>query len=181
MSRRRRFPHWKPVLVLGVLGLVVTPGAGAAVNRSVAAGQADSPWLSTAGSTSVGSSRAGAVRRAGPYTVSRTCTRDTALISACDFVVSYFRAINAGRYRTACGMLGARLRLETGGRDCPRVLAFAGRQRFGILNARHIVGRVGGVVALDLPELDHVRVLPWLALIGREHGSLKLLETRLIT
>ena len=77
-------------------------------------------------------------------------------------------------------MLGARLCLETGGRDCPRFLAFAGRQRFGILNARHIVSGVGVVVALDLPELDHVRVLHWLAVIGRENGRLKLLETSLI-
>ncbi len=128
----------------------------------------------------LGSSPAGALGGAGPYTVSPTCTRDTARTSACNLVISYFRAINTGRYRTACSMLGAQLRLETGGRDCPRLLASAGRQRFGILNARHIVGGVGVIVALDLPELDHVRVLHWLTVIGRETGRLKLLDTRLI-
>lgn len=128
----------------------------------------------------VGSLRAGAVGGAGPYTVSPACTRDGARTSACNLVISYFRAINDGRYRTACSMLGARLRLETGGRDCPRCLAFAGRQRFGIVNARLVVGGVGVVVALDLPELDHVRVLHWLAVVGRENARLKLLETRLI-
>jgi hypothetical protein len=33
-------------------------------------------------------------------------------------------------------------------------------------------------VILDLPELDHVRRLRWIAYVGFEAGELKILETR---
>ena len=114
----------------------------------------------------------------GPYTVSRACARDAASTTACDLVIAYFQAINRSRYRTACAMLGKQLRFETGGPGCPHILASGGRQRFAIVGARRIATRVAPIVALDLPEFDHVRVLHWLAVVGLEGGRLKILETR---
>ena len=75
-------------------------------------------------------------------------------------------------------MLGTRLLSESGGPECPRFLAFAGRQHFAILTAhRPVAGRVDVIVALDLRELDHFRLLDWLVVIGFEGGTLKILET----
>lgn len=78
-------------------------------------------------------------------------------------------------------MLGTRLRFETGGPNCRRVIASAGQQHFAILAARPLAGRVNVIVALDLPELDHVRVLHWLAAVGLEGGLLKILDTSRVT
>jgi hypothetical protein len=113
-----------------------------------------------------------------PRLGSHVCARDDVLSSACDLVASYFRAINAGRYSTACAMLGAQLLLETGGESCRRALAVAGRQRFRIVGAGQVTGGVGVVVAVGLHELGHVRMLRWLALVGDEGGQLKILATR---
>jgi len=79
-------------------------------------------------------------------------------------------------------MLGVRLLSESGGADCPGFLAFAGRQHFVILTAqRPAAGRVHLIIALELRELDHFRVLDWLAVIGFEGGTLKILETSRLT
>jgi hypothetical protein len=136
--------------------------------------------LAIAACVFLGAAGVGAAGESGPYRTSRACARDAVRRSGCHLVIFYFRAINAGRYGHACALLGEKLRLETGGTDCPRVLAFAGQQRFGILDAWRSGAEVGVVVALDLPELDHVRVLHWLALVGVEGGTLKILETRRI-
>jgi len=125
---------------------------------------------------------AAATGGAGPYAVSRACARDAARTSACQLVSDYFRAINSDRYPQACAMLGERLLSESGGPECPRFLAFAGRQHFAILTAqRPVAGRVHVIVALELRELDHFRVLDWMAVIGLEGDTLKILDTRRLT
>src|SRR5262249_42336227 len=88
-----------------------------------------------------------------PFAGSRTCEEDAERVSACELVSEYFRAINSERYTQACAMLGARLLFESGGPECPRFLAFAGRQHFAILTAHPpVAGRVDVIVALDLRE-----------------------------
>jgi hypothetical protein len=60
--------------------------------------------------------------------VSGACARHDARHAACDLVIAYYQAINTGRHRQAWAMLGQGLRPETGGPDCPHLLAFAEKQ-----------------------------------------------------
>jgi len=127
-------------------------------------------FFTTAGALAAGGSA--------PLGGSQTCEEGAERASACELVRDYFRAINTERYQHACAMLGDRLLFESGGPECPRFLAFAGRQHFVILTAeRPVAGRVDVIVALELRELDHFRVLEWRAVIGFEGGALKIFDT----
>jgi hypothetical protein len=112
-----------------------------------------------------------------PWTLSDACTRDVQRASACRTVVGYFRAINSGRYETACSLLGERLLAETGGASCPSWLRFGGQKRYGILGAKKTSGGIAVLVAVDFNELGHARQLDWIAIVGREGGALRILDT----
>jgi hypothetical protein len=98
-------------------------------------------------------------------------------MSACRLIVDYFSALNAGRDRKACSLLGVTLRLETGGPSCPKMLALTGRTRFEIVGARTAQTGVDVLVNVGIRELDHVRMLGWIAVVGREAGRLRILDT----
>jgi hypothetical protein len=103
--------------------------------------------------------------------------RSDARIEACELIVEFFRAVNGGRYGHACSLLGEQLQLETGGSHCPDWLAFSVPRRFQILRARPALAEVEVFVRVGLPELGHVRLLSWWALVGHEAGRLRILAT----
>jgi hypothetical protein len=121
-------------------------------------------------------SSAVAVRRA--TRLAPACMLDAARTSACTLIVDYFGALNAGRDRKACSLLGERLRLETGGSSCPRVLAMSRGTPFEIVGARTVRSGVQVLVRVGLHELDHWRMLAWFASVGREAGRLRILDTQ---
>lgn len=98
-------------------------------------------------------------------------------MSACRLVAGYFDDVNAGQERKACSLLGATLRQQSGGPDCPRLLAMARGTPAAILSARAARSRVDLVVRVGLRELDHYRMLRWFTLVGYEAGRLKILAT----
>jgi hypothetical protein len=108
------------------------------------------------------------------------CLRSPARASACRLIVDYFEAIDGGEYRRACALLGWELRLETGGRECPSVLAFSRGTPFQVMGARAVPHGIAVTVKVGLQELDHYRMLSWRALVARETGRLRILETRLV-
>src|SRR5262249_54888187 len=78
-----------------------------------------------------------------------TCLRTADRVSACQLVVDYFGALNAGRFEDACSLLGPALRRETGGADCASVLAPTKGTPFEVIAARRshpgviVLARVG--------------------------------------
>jgi hypothetical protein len=84
------------------------------------------------------------------------------------------------RYRRACALLGWELRLDTGGRECPSVLAFSRGTPFRAMGTRTMPRGIAVTVNVGLQELDHYRMLSWRALVARETGPLRVLETRLV-
>lgn len=107
----------------------------------------------------------------------RGCFHDAARTSACRLVVRYFDEVNAGQERQACSLLGVTLRQQSGGPDCPRLLAMSRGAPSTILSARTARSRVDLVVRVGLRELDHYRMLRWSTLVGYEAGRLKILAT----
>ncbi len=106
------------------------------------------------------------------------CLHDAARMSACQLISSYFAALNAGRTQEACSLLGHQLRQETGGANCPSILALSRGTPFQIAGARGVPSRVVVLVKVGLHELDHFRMLGWAAFVGREAGQLRILDTR---
>jgi hypothetical protein len=111
--------------------------------------------------------------------IAPTCMRDATRWSACQLVNSFFDALNAGRPHQACSLLGVKLRGGAGGASCPEVLAMSQGTPFEIIDARTSQSGVEVRVDVGLRELDHWRILQWNALVGREAGQLKLLDTTL--
>jgi hypothetical protein len=109
-----------------------------------------------------------------------SCLGDKARRSACHLIVDYFAALNAGRDRTACALLGERLQSETGGSNCPYELSMSRGTPFRIVGARTTSSGVEVLVNVGLHELDHWRMLTWAASIGQEAGNLRILDTRLV-
>jgi hypothetical protein len=111
-------------------------------------------------------------------TLPSSCARSQSFAAACRIVIGYFQAMNTGNFEGACSLLGLRLRLETGGVDCPRLLAASGPQRYDLLGVRRVVGGVGVLVSLGFGELGHVRQLTWMAFVGTEANRLRIIVTR---
>jgi hypothetical protein len=105
------------------------------------------------------------------------CFQDTARVSACRLVAHYFDDVNTGREQKACALLGATLRRQSGGPECPRLMAMSRGTPATILSARNARTRVDLVVRVGLRELDHYRMLRWFTLVGYEGGRLKILAT----
>jgi len=99
--------------------------------------------------------------------------------SACQLVVDFFGAVNAGHTRKACSLIGRTLWLEAGGRICPQVLSMSRGTPFELLDTQDRPKGVAILLKVGLRELDHYRMLSWTALVGREDGKLRILETRL--
>ncbi|HEY4621742.1 MAG TPA: hypothetical protein VIG93_08580 [Gaiellaceae bacterium] len=117
-----------------------------------------------------------------PSTVSAACRSDARRRSACALISRFFRAMNSGEFASACSLLGEVLRSETYGMSCPRFLALGLPEPmpWGIAGARRTGSGVAVVVTLGQSELDHIRMRRHLALVGPEHGTLRILETRLV-
>lgn len=99
--------------------------------------------------------------------------------SACQLIVDFFGAVNAGHTHKACSLLGRALWLEAGGRICPQVLSMSRGTPFELLDTQDRPEGVAILLKVGLRELDHYRMLSWTALVGREAGKLRILETRL--
>ena len=127
---------------------------------------------------SVTASPAGGARPASK--LAPTCLRTEGRTSACQLIADYFGAVNAGRSRKACLLLGQQLRIETGGPNCPNVLAMSRGTPFEIVGARAVPPGVAVLVKVGLHELDHYRMLSWVAFVGREGGQLRILDTQLM-
>jgi hypothetical protein len=106
------------------------------------------------------------------------CPHGRAVVSACQLIASYFDALNRGNEARACSLLGARLLLETGGSSCPSVLAMSRGTPFRIIGARSVRTTVLVRVKVGLHELDHWRMLDWVAVVGLEGSDLKILDTK---
>ena len=108
-----------------------------------------------------------------------TCLSNAGRTSACQLIVSYFEAINEGHFRKACALLGQKLRSETGGSNCPSVLSMSKGTPFEIVRARTLPSGVAVSLRVGLHEIDHYRMLSWIASVGRESGQLRILDTKL--
>lgn len=106
------------------------------------------------------------------------CVRSPRLTSACELVNGFFDALNRGKVQRACSLLGSALRFETGGRRCPDVLAMSRGTPFRIIGDRTAGTSVQVFVRVGLHELDHWRMLDWVAVVGPEGGNLKILDTK---
>jgi hypothetical protein len=107
----------------------------------------------------------------------QVCLGERARASACRLVSDYFAALNAGHTRAACALLGERLRLESGGPSCSDQLAWSVGTPFKIEGARPAPKGVEVLVSVGFRELDHWRMLAWLASVGRQSGKLRILDT----
>ncbi len=111
---------------------------------------------------------------AGPTArLTQSCLGTTGGESACLLTIAFFDALNSGRFEKACSLIGRSLRLETGGRDCPSVLAMSKGTPFEIIGARSSNTGAIVLVRVGFHELDHVRMLSWAVLVGREAGKLR--------
>ena len=106
------------------------------------------------------------------------CLRTAGRTSACQLIADYFGALKVGRSRKACSLLGEKLRLETGGPNCPNVLSMSRGTPFEITGVRAAPPGVAVLVRVGLHELDHFRMLSWAAYVGREAGHLRILDTQ---
>jgi len=97
-------------------------------------------------------------------------------------VVRYFHALESGRYRKACPLLGSALHEESGGAACPSSLesGMPDPLLWEILGRRATPDGTGIVVRLGQNELDHVRMRTWLAIVRLEHSAPRIVETRLL-
>src|SRR5262245_13516879 len=119
----------------------------------------------------------------GAAPVTRSCGSSRVNALACGVVSRFFEDAARGRFAASCSVLGARLRYESGGPSCRRKLAsayFVGSNSWAVVGVRPWEGGVGVVVRLELPELDHVRRLLWLATVGRADGRRRILATRIV-
>lgn len=107
-----------------------------------------------------------------------SCLRTTGGESACRLTIAFFDALNSGRFEKACSLIGRSLRLETGGRDCPSVLAFSQGTPVEIVGVRSSNTGAVVLVRVGFHELDHFRMLSWAVLVGHEAGRLRILDTR---
>jgi hypothetical protein len=125
--------------------------------------------------TSLVASPPDATARTQPATA---CVAGEAVASACRLIESFFDALNRGNEVRACSLLGARLRFETGGASCPRVLGLSQGTPFEVIRARAAAAMVLVRVRVGRHELGHWRMLDWIVVVGPERGSLKLLDTK---
>lgn len=97
-------------------------------------------------------------------------------------VVRYFEALDAHRFASACAMLGAELRADSGGDSCPTFLrtGMPDPLRYRIERTRVVRGGVDVVVRLGQNELDHVRMRTWLAIVRVEDRTPRIVATRLL-
>jgi hypothetical protein len=119
-----------------------------------------------------------AAARSGQAVPPSACLRSPRLALACELVNSFFDALNRGKVQRACSLLGSALRFETGGRRCPDVLAMSRGTPFRIIGDRTAGTSLLVFVRVGLHELDHWRMLDWVAVIGPEGGNLKILDTK---
>ena len=113
-----------------------------------------------------------------PTAVSTACRQDAARRIACGLVIDFFRSVNTRKYRRASSLLGATLLRQTGGPDCPALLAADSARRYAIRSARSLRRGTGVLVSVWFQEFDHFRELRWLAVVAPEAGKLRLVETR---
>jgi hypothetical protein len=113
-----------------------------------------------------------------PTAVSAACRQNEARRTACGLVIDFFSSVNTRNYEHACSLLGAALLGQTGGAQCPALLAMDGARRYAIRNARSLPGGTAVIVSVWFPELDHYRELRWLATTGQQAGRLRILTTR---
>jgi hypothetical protein len=112
-----------------------------------------------------------------PPRLPRGCFHDAARVSACRLVARCFDELNTGQERRACALLGVNLLRESGGPNCPELLAMSRGTPSAILSARTDRSRIDLVVSVGLRELDHYRMLRWFTLVGYEEGQLRILAT----
>jgi hypothetical protein len=116
-----------------------------------------------------------------PVSYSAACRADSERREACNLVSNFFRSVNSGRFGTACTLLGTQLRTETAGPGCPALIkAGSGPHPWGIRGARATASGVQVRVVLGQSELGHERMRVWIASVGIEGTSLKILETTLV-
>jgi len=132
----------------------------------------------TTAALAAGSAPAKPPSLAQPVIVSSVCRHDATRRIACALVIDFFRSVNNGRYKRACSLLGATLRLQTGGPQCPALLAADGDRRYAIRAAPLLRGGTGVIVSIWFPELGHFRELRWLAVVAADAGRLRIVETR---
>jgi len=97
-------------------------------------------------------------------------------------VTRYFTALETGRFRAACSLLGHELRSQSGGPSCPAFLRLGMPDPlvWELLGARPSGDGVAIRLRLGQNELDHVRIRTWLAIVGLEKGAPRIVETRLL-
>ena len=97
-------------------------------------------------------------------------------------VTRYFDALDSGRFKAACSLLGDELRGESGGSNCESFLAFGMPDPlvWKILGSVPARGGFGVRLRLGQNELDRVRMRTWLAIVRLEAGAPKIVETRLL-
>jgi hypothetical protein len=117
-----------------------------------------------------------------PSVVSQACHSDKQRDATCHVIERFFRAMNSRRFTVACSLLGTELRSVTYGYACPEFLRVGMPEPmpWGILDARRIGARVAVLVTLGQSELDHIRMRRHRAVVGVEHGALRILETKLV-
>ena len=97
-------------------------------------------------------------------------------------VTDFFEAVEARRYAEACSYFGQDLLYESGGPRCAAFLrsGVTAPLRWKIVGRQPVPDGMGVVVRLAQNELDHVRMRTWLAVVRLEHGSPKIVQTRLL-
>jgi hypothetical protein len=117
-----------------------------------------------------------------PSSVSPACGRDAHRHAACGVIATFFRAVNSGRFGTACSLLGAQLKTETYGLTCERFIEVGVPEPmpWGILGAAASGSGVVVLVALGQSELDHIRMRRHRALVDVEGGRLRILRTQIV-
>jgi hypothetical protein len=160
---------------LKVLATTVAIGAGALL-VAAASGQSSQTSASATPPTRAGSALVE------PAIVSPGCQKDARRRAACGIIESFFRALNSGRFTTACTLLGVRLRGENRGLGCPRFLSagYPEPMPWGILGARRAGSGVSVLVMLGQSELDHIRMRHHRAYVDVERGRMRILETRVV-
>jgi hypothetical protein len=130
-------------------------------------------WTAAAGNT------AGARTPRATHASPGPCRAGPMQASACSVLRHFFAAIRERRDAEACNLLGLRLLSNTGGANCPRLLSNGlSTHGFAILGVRPTPDGEGVLTKLDVHELDHWRPLHWLAIVGPEDGTMKILDTR---
>ena len=117
-----------------------------------------------------------------PSTVSSRCRSDASRLAACGVIIRFFRALNSSLFKTACTLLGERLRDENCGLGCPRFLSagYPEPMPWGILGVRRGGSGIAVLVALGQSELGHIRTRLHYARVDFESGRLRILETWLV-